>query len=162
MAAIPAVPIFMRNVLLTFKKGVAAASEFQCHVSEARVQVTPGETVTVKTLCANGTFSSVSPPDYALILTGVQDWDTTAGSEGLSAYLWANEGQVLDVVLNVYGETAASGVATPAMTGQVTAVPGDYGGEIGSYAELSVELPFIAKPVLKTTALMEEGEEAPE
>jgi hypothetical protein len=34
------------------------------------------------------------------------------------------------------------------MTGQVTAIPGDYGGEIGSYAELSVELPFVAKPTL--------------
>ena len=66
----------------------------------------------------------------------------------MSAYLWANEGLTLDVVLNVYGETATKTASTPAMSGQVTAIPGDYGGEIGSYAELSVELPFIAKPTL--------------
>lgn len=148
MAAIPAVPIFMRNVLLTLKQGAGTLGEFQCNVSEARVQVTPGDTVTVKTLCANGAFSSASPPEYALVLVGIQDWDTTPASPGLSAYLWQNEGLVLDVVLNVYGETATKTAATPAMTGQVTAIPGDYGGEIGSYAELSVELPFLAKPTL--------------
>jgi hypothetical protein len=82
------------------------------------------------------------------VLVGIQDWDTTPASPGLSAYLWQNEGLVLDVVLNVYGETATKTAATPAMTGQVTAIPGDYGGEIGSYAELSVELPFLAKPTL--------------
>jgi hypothetical protein len=148
MAAIPAVPIFMRNVLLTFKQGAGTLGEFQCNVSEARVQVTPGDTVTVKTLCANGSFSNAVPPEYALVLVGIQDWDTTVGSEGLAAYLWAQEGKVLDVVLNVYGETATKTASTPAMTGQVTAIPGDYGGEIGSYAELSVELPFVAKPTL--------------
>lgn len=148
MAAIPAVPIFMRNVLLTFKQGAGTLGEFQCMVSEARVQVTPGETVTVKTLCANGSFSNAQPPEYALVLVGIQDWDTTSASPGLSAYLWQNEGLVLDVVLNVYGETATKTASTPAMTGQVTAIPGDYGGEIGSYAELSVELPFVAKPTL--------------
>ena len=77
MAAIRAVPIFMRNVLLTLKQGAGTLGEFQCMVSEAGVQVTPGDIVTVKTLCANGSFSNATPPEYALILVGIQDWDTT-------------------------------------------------------------------------------------
>ena len=160
MAAIPATPIFMRDVLLTLKASAEPTPlAFQCHVSEARVQVTPGETVTVKTLCANGSFSSAGTPEYTLVLVGIQDYDTTAASQGLSAYLWQHEGETLDVELNVYGEDAVASASTPSMKGQVTAIPGDYGGEIGAYAELNVELPFLAKPALTLTVVMEEPTE---
>ena len=156
MAAIAAVPIFMRNVLLTLKAGAGSALEFQCHVSEARLQVTPGDIVTVKTLCSSGSFSSASPPEYALVLVGVQDWDSTVASEGLAAFLWTHEGQTLDFVLNIHGEAATASQAQPKMTGQVTAIPGDYGGVIGEYAELNVELPCLSKPVLSTAAVLED------
>jgi hypothetical protein len=156
MAAIAATPIFMRNVLLTLKTTVGTATEFQCNVSEARVQVTPGDIVTVRTLCSSGVYSSASPPEYALVLVGVQDWDTTAGSEGLAAYLWQNEGQTLTFVLNIHGEAATASASQPKMTGSVVAIPGDYGGVIGEYAELSVELPCTAKP---TMALVFEDED---
>ena len=92
MPAIAATPLFMRDVLLSLKSGTdLTAKEFQCNVSEARIQVTPGETVSVKTLCSEGSFSSQGKGSYSLILTGVQDWDTTADSEGLAAYLWTHE-----------------------------------------------------------------------
>ena len=124
MAAIPATPIFMRDVLLTLKASAEPSPlEFQCHVSEARVQVTPGEIVTVKTLCADGSFSSAGQAEYALILVGVQDYDTTAASQGLAAYLWEHEGETLDVELNIYGEDATASASTPSMVGQVTAIP---------------------------------------
>ena len=161
MAAIAAVPVFMRNVLLTLKTGAGTAIEFQCNVSEARIQVTPGDIVTTRTLCSSGVYSSASPPEYALVLTGIQDWDTTAGSEGLAAYLWANEGTTLTFTLNIHGEAVPGSASQPKMTGTVVCIPGDYGGEIGTYAELTVELPCTAKPVLSTAAVLAaEAEEA--
>ena len=107
-------------------------------------------------------FSSSSPPEYALVLVGVQDWDTTAGSEGLAAFLWQNEGTTLSFVLNIHGEASSVGTATqPRMTGSVVCIPGDYGGVIGEYAEINVELPCTAKPTLTTAAvLLAEAEEA--
>jgi len=161
MAAIAAVPVFMRNVLLTLKTAAGSAIEFQCNVTEARLQVTPGDIVTVKTLCSSGVYSSANAPEYALVLTGVQDWDTTASSEGLAAYLWQNEGSVLTFTLQIHGEAVTGSASQPKMTGTVLCVPGDYGGTIGEYAELSVELPCTAKPTLSTAAvLMAEAAEA--
>ena len=161
MAAIAAVPVFMRNVLLTLKTGAGTALEFQCHVSEARIQVTPGDIVTTRTLCSSGVFSSSSPPEYALVLTGIQDWDTTVGSEGLAAYLWQNEGTTLTFALNIHGEATPGSASQPKMTGTVTCIPGDYGGVVGEYAELTVELPCTAKPTLSTAAVLAaEAEEA--
>ena len=151
MAAIVANPVFMRNVLLTLKVGAATAQEYQCNVSEARLQVTPGDIVTYRTLCTSGVFSSASPPEYALILTGVQDWDTTAASEGLAAWLWQNEGLTADFVLNIHGEATVASAAKPKMTGQVVVIPGDYGGTVGEYAEFTVELPCVAKPTMALT-----------
>jgi hypothetical protein len=161
MAAIVANPIFMRNVLLTLKVGAATPSEFQCNVSEARIQVTPGDIVTYRTLCTSGVFSSAGSPEYALILTGVQDWDTTAGSEGLAAYLWQNEGLTADFVLNIHGEAVTASAAKPRMTGQVVCIPGDYGGVIGEYAEISVELPCVAKPTMALTTTLGVDEPIP-
>jgi hypothetical protein len=154
MAAIVANPIFMRNVLLTLKVGAGSVLEFQCNVSEARVQVTPGDIVTYKTLCTSGVFSSASAPEYALVLTGIQDWDTTAGSEGLAAFLWQNEGLTADFVLNIHGEAVVASAAKPKMSGQVVCIPGDYGGTIGEYAEISVELPCVAKPTMALTTTL--------
>ena len=95
------------------------------------------------------------------MLVGVQDWDTTAGSEGLAAFLWQNDGASLSFVLNIHSVASSVGTATqPRMTGSVLCVPGDYGGEIGAYAELNVELPCTAKPTLTTTALLAAEAEA--
>ena len=154
MAAIAATPVFMRNVLLTLKTTAGTAIEFQCNVSEARIQVTPGDIVTVKTLCSSGVYSSAGQPEYALVLVGVQDWDTTAASEGLAAYLWTHEGEQLTFTLNIHGEAVPGSASQPKMTGTVLAIPGDYGGPIGEYAELNVELPCTAKPVLSTAAVL--------
>lgn len=147
MPSVGATPLFMRDVMLSLKSAAdVAAIEFQCHVSEARVQVTPGDNVTVKTLCSEGSFSSQGKPSYVLVLTGIQDWDTVKA--GLAAYLWANEGAELDFILQAHGEAVAPSPATPQMTGKVTAVAVDYGGVIDTYAELSAELPCTVRPTL--------------
>jgi hypothetical protein len=146
MAAIPAVPIFIRDALLTLKVGAAAAGEYQCFAKIAAVKVTPGDVVTVQTLCSDGTFSSTSKASYALVLEGLQDWSAT----GLSAYLWTNDGEVADFVLNAYGEDATASASTPSMTGKVTLASGDYGGEVDTYGEFALELACTEKPVLVT------------
>jgi len=151
VAAIPSVPLFMRDVKLTLKASADATPlEFQCHVSEARLQVTPGDTVSVQTLCASGSFSSTGKPSYALILNGYQDWDTTSNSEGLAEWLWKHEGEVCDFVLQAHGEAATPSATKPQMTGQVVAHGVDYGGAINEYAPFSAELACTAKPVLAT------------
>jgi hypothetical protein len=149
MAAIAATPLFMKDVLLTLKIGAGALSEYQCHVSEARIAVTPGERVDVKTLCATGTFSQVGKPSYSVILSGVQDWADNASVKGLARYLWDNEGQVADYVLQAHGTAVTASATTPSVTGKCTIVPGDYGGTINEYAPLEVELPCVDKPTLK-------------
>jgi hypothetical protein len=152
MAAIASTPLFMRDVKLTLKAAAdATAQEFQCHVSEARVQVKPGDVKSVQTLCASGSFSSTGKPSYALVLNGYQDWDTTTGSEGLAQYLWLHDGEVLDFDLQAHGELVAPSATHPHMTGQVTAVGVDYGGTINEYAPFTAELACIAKPVLATS-----------
>jgi hypothetical protein len=149
MAAVVAVPFFMRDVLLTLKVGAGTAAEYQCHVSVASVKVTAGDVVTVQTLCSDGTFSSVGKSTYALVLEGVQDWSAT----GLSEFLWENEGAEADFVLNPYGETISTPTAdTPAMTGVVTLMAGDFGGTINEYAQYAVELPCVSRPTLKVAA----------
>jgi hypothetical protein len=144
MAAIPATPLFMRNVKLTLKVGVGAEGEYQCMVSTAAVVVTPGYTVTVQTLCSDGTFSSPGKSTYELQLEGPQDWT----ADGLSRYLWDNEGAIADVTLQPHGEAQAVGTETPAMTGQVTLAAGNFGGEVEAYASFAVTLPFVDRPAL--------------
>ena len=144
MAAIVANPLFMRDVLLTLKVGAGSLGEYQCHVSTARVAVTAGDTVTVKTLCTDGVFSQPGTSTYALVLEAIQDYS----ADGLARYLWDHEGEVADFVLQAHGEAVAIGADTPAMIGQVTLAAGDYGGEIETYGVMSLELPCVARPVL--------------
>jgi hypothetical protein len=147
MAAVVAVPLFLRDVYLTLKIGAGSAAEFQMFAKVAKLQVTAGDIVTVATLSSDGQFSSVGSPSYALILEGVQDWTAT----GLSTFLWTNDGAVADFELNVASEgTTTPTTGAPSMEGQVTLVAGDYGGEVNTYGEMSLELPCVAKPVLKT------------
>jgi hypothetical protein len=152
MVAIASTPLFMRDVKLTLKATAdTVPQEFQCHVSEARVQVTPGDTVSVQTLCAGGSFSSTGKPSYALVLSGYQDWDTTSLSEGLAEYLLKHEGETLDFVLQAHGEAVTPSASKPQMTGQVVGHGVDYGGAINEYAPFTAELACVAKPLLATT-----------
>ena len=153
MAAVAVTPLYMKDVLLTLKIGAGSAYEYQGHVSEARVQVEPGEKTEVRTLCSSigSVFSEVGKPTYSLILAGVQDWADATGTKGLARFLFDNEGATATFVLQAHGEAVASSVTKPGMTGDVKLVPGDYGGVIGEYAPLEVELPCTTKPSLKTT-----------
>jgi hypothetical protein len=136
----------MKDALLTLAVGVATPAEYQCHVTEARIQVEPGDRVDIATLCAGGSFSEVGKSSYSLMLVGIQDWADDTGQLGLARYLWEHEGEEASFSLQAHGAAVAPSDAQPAMTGTVRLVAGDYGGVINEYAGLEVELPCMAKP----------------
>ena len=140
--------LFMRDALLTLKLGAGTAVEYQGQVSTAAVEVEAGDTVTYPVL--DGTIpTQIGPSGYALHLVAAQDWDAAGG---LARFLWDNEGEDAEFVLQAHGESTPNSDATPAATGTVRLVAGSYGGEVGTYAELDVTLPCAVKPTLDTAA----------
>jgi hypothetical protein len=137
--------LFMKTAKfsLTVPDGTGTPIEFQGDAADVHVEVTAGDTVDYPTLDGN-VASNAEPETYALVMRAGQDYSST----GLARFLWDNKGAVADVELNAHGMTATPGAETPAVTGQVTLIPVTYGGEVGTFAEFEVTLPFVATPVL--------------
>lgn len=136
--------LFLKTALFTLKAAAdPTAIEFQGEAADVHVEVTAGDTVDYPTLDGN-VQSNTEAETYALVLRAGQNY----GSGGLARYLWDNKGEVLDVTVNAHGASATPGAETPAVTGQVTAIPVQYGGEVSTFAEFEVTLPFVATPVL--------------
>jgi hypothetical protein len=135
--------LFMKTALFSLKVGAGTAQEFQGDAADVHVEVSAGDVIEYPTLDGN-VASNSSPESYALVMRAGQDYTAT----GLARFLWDNANQTADVVINAHGQTAVAGPNTPAVTGQVKLVPVAYGGEVGTFAEFEVTLPFLAKPVL--------------
>jgi len=116
---------------------------FQGDAADVHVEVSAGDVVEYPTLDGN-VASNSEPETYALVMRAGQDYSST----GLARFLWDNAGEIADITLNAHGQTALPTAETPAVTGQVKLVPVAYGGEVGTFAEFEITLPFIAKPVL--------------
>lgn len=138
--------LFLKTALFTLKAGAAAAVPFQGEAADVHVEVTAGDTVDYPTLDGN-VQSNTEAETYALVLRAGQVY----GTGGLARYLWDHKGEVLHVVLNAHGQTATAGPTTPAIEGDVTAIPVQYGGEVSTFAEFEVTLPFVSTPVLDIT-----------
>jgi len=143
--------LFMKTAKFTLKVGAGTAEPYNGDAADVHVEVSAGDVVEYPTLDGN-VASNSEPESYSLVLRAGQDYSST----GLARYLWDNAGETADVELNAYGQTATAGAETPSVTGQVKLVPVAYGGEVGTFAEFEVTLPFIAKPVLDTTAVVED------
>jgi hypothetical protein len=128
---------------LTIVDPAGAAVEFQGDAADVHVEVEAGDVVTYPTL-DGAVASNAEPETYSLVMRAGQDYTST----GLARFLWDNKGAVADVVLNAFGQTAAATADTPEVTGQVTLIPVAYGGEVGTFAEFEVTLPFITTPTL--------------
>ena len=139
--------LFMKTAKFTLKIGAGSAMPFQGDAADVHVEVEAGETVEYPTLDGN-VAANTEPESYSLVMRAGQDYSAT----GLARFLWDNAGQVADVVLNAHGQSATAGADTPEVTGQVTLIPVQYGGEVSSFAEFEVTLPFVAKPVLDAVA----------
>jgi len=138
--------LFMKTAKFTMKIGAATAQVFSGDAADVHVEVTPGDRVEYPTL-DGAVAANVEPEAYALVLRAGQDYTAT----GLARYLWDNAGATADIVLNAHGLTAVEATATPSVTGQVKLIPVAYGGEVGTFAEFEVTLPFLAKPLLDIT-----------
>jgi len=153
-------PLFMRDVTLNLRlnpPGSGARTEFNCDIHTAEIVPTPGDDVTYSTLCPSGSYSSRGKTTYALHVVAVQRWAV----DGLAAFLWANDGAVADFQYQAHGAGVVPSTTQPGMSGQVTLVAGNYGGESDTYAELDVEMPCVAKPTMITAAFPALAEEAP-
>jgi len=135
--------LFMKTALFTLKVGAGSEAPFQGDAADVHVEVSAGDVVEYPTLDGN-VASNTEPESYALVMRAGQDYSAS----GLARFLWDNAGQTADIELNAHGQTALPTAATPAVTGQVKLVPVAYGGEVGTFAEFEVTLPFLAKPVL--------------
>ena len=135
--------LFMKTALFTLNVAPDTAAPYQGDAADVHVEVSAGDVVEYPTLDGN-VASNSEPESYALVMRAGQDYSAT----GLARYLWDHAGETADVVLNAHGQTAVAGSDTPAVTGQVKLVPVAYGGEVGTFAEFEVTLPFLAKPVL--------------
>ena len=136
--------LFMKTALFTLNvTPPGTASPFQGDAADVHVEVSAGDVVEYPTLDGN-VASNTEPESYALVMRAGQDYSAS----GLARFLWDNAGQTADIELNAHGQTALPTAATPAVTGQVKLVPVAYGGEVGTFAEFEVTLPFLAKPVL--------------
>ena len=139
--------LFMKDANVKLKlAGAGTLTEYNSQVASAEIEVSPGDEVQYPTLDGN-VASNVGPPSYALVLRAGQDYSTT----GLAKFLWDNEGELLDFEYQAHGAGTAESATTPKVVGQCRAVPGAYGGEVGTFAEIEVSLPCAAKPTLDST-----------
>jgi len=136
--------LFMKDAAIKFKlAGAGTLTEYNTQVASAEIEVSPGDEVQYPTLDGN-VAANIGPPSYALVLRAGQDYSTT----GLAKFLWDNEGALLDFEYQAHGKATAESATTPKVVGQCRAVPGAYGGEVGTFAEIEVSLPCAAKPTL--------------
>jgi hypothetical protein len=135
--------LFMKTALFTLKVGAGTVKNFQGDAADVHVEVSAGDKVEYPTL-DGAVASNVEPESYALVMRAGQDYT----ANGLARFMWDNNGLIADVVVNAFGQAAVPGATTPAVKGQVVLNAVQYGGEVGTFAEFEVTLPFVAKPVL--------------
>jgi len=145
----PGSPLFMRDVTLTLELVTGGTPvQYQCDVTTAEIVSTPGDEVTVSTLCSTGSFSSVGKTTFALHVVALQRW----AADGLAAFLWDNDGELATFQYQAHGEGVTPTADLPGMSGEVRLVAPSYGGEADQYAELDVTLPCTGKPSKITAA----------
>jgi hypothetical protein len=135
--------LFMKTAKFTLKIGAGPLKTFNGDAADVHVEVAPGDRVEYPTLDGN-VAANVSPESYSLVMRAGQDYTAT----GMARFMWDNANAIADVEVNAFGSAAVAGAATPSIKGQVTLVPVQYGGEVGTFAEFEVTLPFVAKPTL--------------
>jgi hypothetical protein len=139
--------LFMKDASIKLKvTGIGSLVEYNAQVQSCEIEVSPGDEVDYPTLDGN-VARNVGPESYALVITAGQDWAST----GLARFLFDNSRATLDFEYQAHGATQVAGATTPIVTGQCKAVPGNYGGEAGSFAEIEVTLPCLTKPLLDVT-----------
>lgn len=132
MAAIAVNPILLTNVLFSVE-----SDSYEKHVSSVEFAPT-SSVVNWKGLTPSSVFSFGTTATWQANVSFAQDWET---ENSLSQYLFANEGQEIDVIFE-----PVSGGARFSAT--LIVAPGSIGGSVDSVAVSTVTLGVKGKPVL--------------
>ncbi|OII04313.1 hypothetical protein [Curtobacterium sp. MCBA15_008] len=120
--------IYMKNV--TFK---VASKDYAAQLSS--VTLTPNTTTATWNGFNGAVQKNQSPADWQADITFGQDWS----DDGLSAFLYDNEGDEVEIQFTVAGG--------PTFTAQATLAAPSAGGAVNAFAESTASLPIDGKPV---------------
>lgn len=126
-----------RLKLITFTLG---ATEFQCQVNTWTMDPGIEDGERQYTFCADGAFIEETEPEPTLEVRFFSDWR----EGGISDYLWANNGQTVDFVLDHHPDIAAEHVR---WTGKLMIKPGPVGGEPRTTEATEVTFQCVGLPV---------------
>lgn len=112
---------------------------FECQLSAWTLNNNTEDGDKLYTLCPDGEDTEETDPDYSIDLTFFADWR----SEGISDYLWANDGQTVTLTLNHHPDIPAEHVR---WVGQVKIKAPSVGGEARENEVTETTLQFIGKP----------------
>src|SRR4029077_6058050 len=101
--------------------------EVSCQITAATIKAA-ADMKTLTSMCGKSTVPGVTA--FTLEVAAAQDWAVG----GISTYLMDNDGTLGDFV------PPPSAAAAPSAAGQCWIVPGDFGGQAGEIAVLSVVL----------------------
>lgn len=140
MVAIAVKPYIFKNALLQISDGETDLGTFERAISEAILSPSV-DTVVWRGAVPDSVFKDTTSPDWTFGIKLAQDHSTTGS---LSSVLHANAGKVLTFALTANVPDADFKAATF----DAVAVPGNYGGTVGSVAEDTVTMPVQGQPVI--------------
>ena len=127
--------------IVTFSLGpTGSADNFECQIQSWNIENNSDDGERYYAQCPDGEFREEAEPDYALALTFFSDWQL----DGISDYLWANDGETVSFSLDHHPDVAGEHVR---WTGQVKIKAPNVGGESRTTEMTEVTLPIVGKPV---------------
>lgn len=149
--------ITLNNPVIKFadtQAGLAAATAYECQVTEARITGAPNYNTVPSTGC-EGASQSPGLTSYSLDIAWLQDWTEPGG--GLSGWAFDN-----DATAQWFSFQLNSTDATVKAEGQVYVTAGSYGGVFGDGSAANVDTvswPCIGKPdITKPAVAVQEAE----
>lgn len=132
MTVISPTPLVIKDALVQ-----VAVDSYEAAVTS--VAFTPSASVITATAVAPGAvYTDVSPATWTADITFLQDWNDPAS---LANYLFDHEGETVAMTFQPKNGDGAS------FSAEVVIVPGAVGGAVGVFAETTVQLGVVGKPV---------------
>lgn len=113
--------------------------QFECQVSSWEMQNNTDDPEQQYTFCPDGSFYETQDDAYALSLTFFSDWQ----EDGISDFLWQNDGTTLDFTLDHMPDVATQHVQ---WTGTCQIKAPNAGGDARATESQEVVLPIVGKP----------------
>lgn len=127
--------------LVEFSLGTDPADiAFECQLNTWTINNNTEDGEKIYTLCPTGEDEEETDPDYSIDLTFFADWR----SDGISDYLWDNDGSTVTLTLHHHPDIALEHVM---WVGQVKIKAPSVGGEARTTEMTETTLNYIGKPV---------------